>query len=335
MKKRILMRAVPAIAAMGLLLFACGQRHDEAEVEAPGEAVLGVERVSDGENQDMAEVGENQGQDGTGEAGDSDNENQGTVATNKKDSSENPVCVIKEWNSDEPGKKYYCEELGDEMDGYFSYSFAYQGKVYLFFDKFYPDDYFGSYDYMLGIMDIASKQYKEVPVESDLEKLCVDKNTDDSVEGYDEDIETAGPMDEESGHYYVNYYWDEDEFAGVSLIKQGVDAEGNVFALAKYGYICRKDSELYEEEKYELLKWTSDGELILPRQMLESDELEEALEECAEMGDDFWHGRYVEDGFLKDTTISSVAYVDSKRFAGVYEDRDKRRYVMGLFTEVQ
>ncbi len=87
------------------------------------------------------------------------------------------------------------------------------------------DDYRQAY--RLAIVDLKTKEYKEVAAESELDKLC--KNYTDDFEGYEENGDNYfGIVPDETGaHEWMKYFGDGNEIACVYFENFGVDKDVN------------------------------------------------------------------------------------------------------------
>ena len=244
--------------------------------------------------------------------------------------------------TDEEKKDFYFESVQDDFYWFCRYIFIHDGKAYLFFQIAHPEDNYRQ-EYRLAIVDLETKEYKDVAVKSELEELC--KNYTDDFEGYEENGDSYFEVvpDETGAHEWLNYFGDGNEIAYVYFKNFGVDKDGNVFALVRFSHTYWGDGQLNDESgDYELLKWSPEGEFLLPRDIFSEDKVEEKLADAEVLYDPYGEGygayRYYEkNGDEHYAGINSIAEINDKQFIGVIDDRDGVNDVfrLGIFTAVE
>lgn len=262
-----------------------------------------------------------------------------TVSSVEEDKADPVIYRVSDGSKE---KDYYFEELDNDIYDYgkLRFNIIANGKSYVFFEREYPEN---NYDraYRLGIVDLETREYKEVPVESELVDLC--KNYTDDLEGYEEkgDNYFAVAPDETSYHEALRIFSDENENAGVYFSRFGVDKEGNVFALVHFGHVYWGNGQLnFEDGDYELLKWSPEGEFQLPRKVFNEDSLSEMMADEA-VGYDAYGDEYnrfmhllKENGeFLAD--IECIGKVSDQQFVGFFFDNENSELHMGIFTQTE
>ena len=328
--KRMLLWGVSI--AMAASLVACGGRSEESAVsvaEAAGK-VIEESAVEEPVTEEIV----------TEESAAEEQSNEVNEESSIKDTQNKKIFTVN--FGDEKKEDFYFESVQDDFLGFCRYIFIHDGKAYLFFQIAYPEDNYRE-EYRLAIVDLETNEYKDVAVKSELEELC--KNYTDDFEGYEENGDSYFEVvpDETGAHEWLKYFGDGNEIAFVYFKNFGVDKDGNVFALVRFSHTYWGNGQLNDESgDYELLKWSPDGEFLLPRDIFGEDKVAEKLADAEVLYDPYGEGydasRYYErNGDEHYALIRSIADINEKQFVGVIDDREGVNDVfrLGIFTAVE